>query len=55
MPAANGKVIHPIMIMGLENSGVTANNPTTAKKSASRKIRPGQCVKASLKTPSFFQ
>ena len=53
MPAANGRLIHPIIITGLENKGVTANSPTTDRKRTSRKIRPARCEKASLKTPSF--
>lgn len=52
MPAANGRLIHPIIITGLENRGVTANSPTIAKKSTNKKIRPGLCPKISLKTPS---
>lgn len=52
MPAANGRLIHPIIITGLENNGVTANNPTIAKNRTMRNIRPAQCAKASLKAPS---
>jgi hypothetical protein len=43
MPAANGRLIHPIIMTGLEKNGVTANNPTIARNKTSRKIRPGQC------------
>jgi len=48
MPTANGRVIHPIIITGRENKGVTANNPTTDRNRTKRKIRPGQCPKTSL-------
>ena len=52
MPAANGRLIHPIIMTGLENNGVTANNPTMARNRTRRNIRPARCVKASLKAPS---
>jgi hypothetical protein len=53
MPAANGRLIHPMIVTGLENKGVTANSPTTDRNRTSRKIRPARCEKASLKIPSF--
>ena len=52
MPAANGRLIHPIMIAGLENKGVTANSPTADRNRTRRKIRPARCANASLKIPS---
>ena len=52
MPAANGRLIHPIITTGLTNNGVTANSPTIAKKSTNRKIRPSLFPKISLNTPS---
>jgi hypothetical protein len=52
MPAANGRLIHPMIRTGLENNGVTANNPTMARNRTRRNIRPARCAKASLKAPS---
>ena len=54
MPAANGRLIHPIISTGIENKGVTANSPKIAKKSTNRNIRPALCPKISLNRPSLM-
>jgi len=48
MPAAKGRLIHPMIIRGFENNGVMANNPRTVSARISTKMRPARWERISL-------